>query len=208
MSPAFLLAALLVVAVPGTGVVYTLTAGLRGGRTHGVLAALGCTLSLLPHLAVATLVVGGALDALPAAIGVVRFVGAAYLGWLGVQLVRHGAFRAAPGGDGGPDATAVVADGRTIVVRGVLLNLLNPKLVLFFLAFLPQFVPPDGDPVSSTLVMSAAFVAISGVVFVGYALAAGSLSARLLSSPRRTRRATSVLGGSMVALAVQLAASA
>src|ERR687894_658988 len=139
MSVEFLLTSLVVVLIPGTGVVYTISSSVGGGRRCGLFAAVGCTLGIVPHMLAAMLGLSGIMQAGSAAFEVVRWVGVAYLVYMGVSMVRDAGAPSLDDGDAGPDPAGPV------VRRAILLNLLNPKLTLFFFAFLPQFL--DAPPV-------------------------------------------------------------
>lgn len=205
MSVEFVVASIVVVLVPGTGVVYTVTTSLNDGVVRGVVAAVGCTLGIVPHLVAASLLVSGVLDAVPGFVDSMRWVGAAYLAWLGLQLIRHGAFTT-PDHDGEDHSRS---SALTTAVRGVLLNVLNPKLLLFFLAFLPQFVGADAGLFDGTLlVLSGTFMLMTFVVFCGYAAAASMLAESVLRSDRAGRLVTKGLGSAMVLLGLQLAVAA
>ncbi|WP_432249711.1 LysE family translocator [Streptomyces sanyensis] len=137
MSIAFLLTALAVVVTPGAGVLYTLAAGLSHGRRAGVVAAFGCTLGILPHLAAAATGLAALLHTSAPAYHAVKYLGAGYLLYMAWTMLRD---RGAPAVEerGEPRPAA------RVVVSAVLLNLLNPKPMMFFVAFLPQFVPLGG----------------------------------------------------------------
>ena len=131
---AFLLTSLVVAAIPGTGVFYTVSSSIGGGRRRGLLAALGCTLGVVPHLVAALLGLSGVLQVGATVFEVIRWLGVAYLLLMGVSMIRDRGDMLIGGG-------ATPADGtRLVLQRGILLNLLNPKLTLFFFAFLPQFL--------------------------------------------------------------------
>ncbi len=131
MSIEFLLTTLIIVASPGTGVVYTLAAGLSRGGRASVLAAFACTLGIVPHLVAALTGLAALLHASALAFEIVKYAGVAYLLWMAWQSLReHGALKI----DDGPDGRSA----RQVIVDGILLNLLNPKLSIFFVAFLPS----------------------------------------------------------------------
>ncbi|WP_435601690.1 LysE family translocator, partial [Streptomyces sp. C10-9-1] len=137
MSIAFLLTALAVVVTPGAGVLYTLAAGLSHGRRAGVVAAFGCTLGVLPHLAAAATGLAALLHTSAPAYHAVKYLGAGYLLYMAWTMLRdRGALAVEERGEPRPAAR--------VVVSAVLLNLLNPKPMMFFVAFLPQFVPIGG----------------------------------------------------------------
>jgi threonine/homoserine/homoserine lactone efflux protein len=142
MSAAFLLTTLIVVVTPGIGVLYTLSAGLTEGRRASVIAAFACTLGIVPHMAAAIVGVAAVLNASAVAFQTLKFAGVAYLIWLAIDTLRE---------TGSLQVEAEAAPprpARNIIVSGVLVNLLNPKLSIFFFAFLPQFVRAGEAPSS------------------------------------------------------------
>jgi threonine/homoserine/homoserine lactone efflux protein len=186
--------------VPGTGVVYTISSALAGGRRSGLLAAAGCTLGIVPHILAAMLGLSGLLQAGAAAFEAIRWAGVAYLVAMGVSLLRD------PGALGLDERRAAAGSGLQIVRRGVLLNLLNPKLTLFFFAFLPQFLatpPALGD--ARLLALGAVFMLVTFAVFAGYAGAGAVLRARVLAAPALGRWLHRVLAALLVGFAVRLA---
>ena len=141
MSVEFLLTSLVVVLIPGTGVVYTVSSSIGGGRRRGLFAAVGCTLGIVPHILAAMLGLSAIMQAGAVVFEVVRWAGVVYLIFVGVSMVREA------GGlplDDRDDPSTPASSMALVVRRGVLLNLLNPKLTLFFFAFLPQFL--DSSP--------------------------------------------------------------
>ncbi len=202
MSVAFLLTSLVIVATPGTGALYTISAGLSGGARRSLVAALGCTLGIVPHLAAAVTGTAALLHASGVAFEVVKFLGVAYLLLMAWSTWRDGSALTVEDPHDHKPATKVVTSA-------VLVNLLNPKLTLFFFAFLPQFVPDHaGGQLGALLALSAIFMAMTLVVFGGYGLFAAAVREHLVSRPcivRRMRRAFAV---SFVALGAKLAATA
>ena len=193
----FISAALALNLTPGPDMLYVAARSTGEGRRAGIVSALGIGAGTLFHIAALALGLSALLAAVPAAYDAVRYVGAAYLLWLGVRaLVRPGPVA----------ATAVAPAPLGVVFRqGVVTNVLNPKVALFFLAFLPQFVDPArGDPVVQTIALGLLFDVQGTVVNVLVALAASRLAGRLRSegAGRALRRAT---GGVFVLLGVRLA---
>ena len=173
----YLLTALIVVLVPGTGVIYTLSYGLFSGIRGGLLAAFGCTLGIVPHLLASVLGLAAVLHASAMAFQVVKIAGGLYLLYL-----AWGLWRSAGDLDLGAAGAARRSSG-AIVLRGFLINILNPKLSIFFLAFLPQFVAPDvSNNLSHMTVLGVTFMALTFIVFVGYGSAAGVVRDRVLAS--------------------------
>lgn len=202
MSPEFLLTSLVLAVTPGTGVVLTVAAALAQGARGGAVAALGCTLGIVPHVAAAVTGLAAVLHASAVAFTVLKYLGVAYLLYLAWSTLReHGGLRLEPGG-------APRRSARQVVTSAVLVNLLNPKLTIFFLAFLPQFVRDGGAaPVLQMLQLSGVFMAVTLVVFLGYGWTAAAVRTHVLARPpvmawiRRTFAAAFVALGARLALA-------
>lgn len=200
MSAEFLVTSLIVVITPGTGVLYTLAAALAGGARASMVAAVGCTLGIVPHIAAAITGLAALLHASAVAFQAVKYAGVAYLLYMAWSTVRAGgALRFEP------DASGPRSD-RRVIASGVLVNILNPKLSIFFLAFLPQFV---GDPASGVigrmLGLSAVFMLLTLVVFAGYGLCAAAVRDHVLGRPRVLAWMRRAFGGAFVALGARLA---
>ncbi|MEO0388500.1 MAG: LysE family translocator [Pseudomonadota bacterium] len=199
ISLSFLATALVVVLIPGTGVLYTLAVGLGRGRNAAIAAAAGCTLGILPHLLAATLGLAALLHTSALLFQVVKFAGVAYLLWL-----AWGALQA--GGALSVNADNRAEPARRIALRGALINILNPKLSLFFLALLPPFL--SGDPARATLelcVLGAVFMGLTFVVFVVYGCFAAAARRRLLSSAKAMRWLNRSFAAAFAALGLRLA---
>ena len=169
LSPEFLLTSLIFVLVPGTLVVYTVGQALTHGRRAGVVASVGCTFGILPHLLAAVFGLSALLNASAVAFQTLKYAGVAYLLYMAWSLWREARPLDVSAGAQPRESAA------RIVLRGVLLNLLNPKLTAFFFAFLPQFIPTDAvSPTAVTLALATVFMAMTFVVFVVYALAAAA----------------------------------
>ncbi|RMT83773.1 hypothetical protein ALP39_02722 [Pseudomonas marginalis pv. marginalis] len=178
LSLNFLVTCLIVVLIPGTGVIYTISTGLTAGKRASLYAALGCTAGIIPHLLASTLGLSALLHTSALAFEVLKFAGAAYLLYLAYATWRD---RSAFAMNDAP----VVSTARSLMVRGVLLNILNPKLTIFFLAFLPQFVVPGStSPALQMLVLSSVFMAMTFAVFVLYGLLANVFRRAVIESPR------------------------
>lgn len=178
MTLSFLLTSLIVVASPGTGVLYTLAAALTRGSRASVAAAFGCTLGIVPHMAAAMLGLAAVLHTSALAFAVLKWCGVAYLLYMSWQALREtGAL--AVGGE-----IRERSSGR-VIVTGVLINILNPKLSIFFLAFLPQFIAADEAHVLARMLeLSGAFMVMTFAVFVLYGLCAASVREHVISRPR------------------------
>ena len=208
MTLAFLLTSLVIVATPGTGALYTIAAGLTRGARASVLAAFACTLGTVPHLLAAITGLAALLHASGVAFAALKYAGVAYLLYLAWATWRdHGALSADEGGvDGGDDGGA---DGRrsvwSVLGAGITLNLLNPKLTIFFFAFLPQFVPAGDGAVPAMLVLSAVFMAMTFVVFAAYGVFAAAVRDHVLRRPRVLDAVRKVFAATFAALAGRLA---
>ncbi|KUN91665.1 LysE family translocator [Streptomyces caeruleatus] len=204
MSIAFLLTTLVVVATPGTGVVYTLAAGLSRGRRASVVAALGCTLGIVPHMLATVTGVAAVLRASATAFQILKYAGVAYLLYMAWATLRD---KEALGVDEGEGAAPVSA-GR-VVVRGVLVNLLNPKLTIFFCAFLPQFVHSgETNALPRMLALSGVFMLVTFVVFAAYGVLAASVRSHVTSRSRVMTWLRRGFAGSFVAVGAKLAVTA
>lgn len=195
MSIAFLLTALVIVATPGTGAIYTIATGLGRGTRAGVLAAFGCTLGTVPHLLAAVTGLAALLHASGVAFGIIKWLGVGYLLYMAWSTWRE---RGTLSLERQPEVAAW-----QILGSGVTLNLLNPKLTLFFFAFLPQFVP-SGD-VREMLALSAVFMVLTFVVFAGYGVFAAAMRDRVLRRPRVMDWMRRVFAGTFAALGARLA---
>ncbi len=201
MSAEFLIVALVVVATPGTGMIYTVAAGLARGGKASVVAAFGCTLGIVPHMLAAITGLAALLHASALAFDVVKYAGVVYLLWMAWQTWR----------DKGALSLTAARSARqgflAVTLEAVAINLLNPKLSIFFFAFLPQFVAADAPgAVGQMLGMSAVFMAMTFAVFALYGLFAAAVRDRILTRPavlawmRRGFAATFALLGAKLAL--------
>ena len=187
---AFVSAGLLLNLTPGADVMYVTANALQGGPRRGIAASLGIALGVLTHIALATLGLAALIAANPALFEIIRWAGIAYLLWLAYQ-----AWTAAPAGAGTPS--------RYAVFKGWLTNILNPKVALFILAFLPQFATPGAGPVwQQVLVLGLIFASVGTLVSIGYALLAGSLAHRLHRHQTAMNR---IAGTLLAALAARMA---
>ncbi|MEU0586121.1 LysE family translocator [Streptomyces sp. NPDC006132] len=203
MSIAFLLTTLVVVATPGTGVVYTLAAALSRGRRASVVAAVGCTLGIVPHLLATVTGVAALLHASATAFQVLKYAGVAYLLYMAWATLRDKDALAVEEGEPAP------LSARRMIVRGVLINILNPKLTIFFFAFLPQFVSP-GEPHALVRMagLGGVFMLVTFLVFAAYGLLAASVRSQVLGRPRVMAWLRRGFAGSFVALGAKLAVTA
>src|SRR3990172_2065964 len=199
MMVEFVLTTLVIVVTPGTGVVYTLTAGLSRGTRASMIAAVGCTLGIVPHIAAAVTGLAALLHASALAFQTLKYVGVVYLLYLAWRTLRDRGTLAIEEDDAPPSALKVI-------VSGVLINLLNPKLTIFFFAFLPQFVSSE-EPLTvlKMLELSAVFMLVTLVVFAGYGAFAAAVRSQVISRPRIMTCMRRLFGGAFIALSARLA---
>jgi threonine/homoserine/homoserine lactone efflux protein len=198
----YLLTSLIVVLIPGTGVIFTVATALTHGRRAALYAALGCTAGILPHLMATVLGLAALLHASALAFQLLKFAGVAYLFYIAVMTWR--------------DRRAIVADkqadvpgcGAGLALKAFLLNILNPKLSIFFLAFLPQFVDPaQGAPLLQLALLSAVFMLMTFVVFVAYGLLAHAFRRTVIEAPRVQSWLRRGFAGVFAGLGIHLALS-
>lgn len=178
LSLEFLITSFIVVLIPGTGVIYTVSTGLVQGRKASVFAALGCTAGIVPHLLATVLGLAAVMHTSALAFQALKYAGVAYLFYIAIATWRDKSAFAIAG-------TASTSTAVGLVVKAFLLNILNPKLTIFFLAFLPQFVQPNtAEPLFQLLILSATFMAMTFVVFVVYGSLAHVFRRAVIESPR------------------------
>ena len=201
MSLEFFLTSMVVVVTPGTGVLYTLAAGLSRGARASIVAAVGCTLGIVPHVLAAVLGVSALVQASAIGFQTLRVGGIAYLLYLAWSALR----------ERGPLTVEVAPDPRSsgrVIVTAILINILNPKLSVFFFAFLPQFISPDDpDALPRMLEMSGAFMLMTLAVFIGYGVLASATRDHILMRPRVMTWIRRAFAAAFVALTVRLAVS-
>ena len=172
----FLVTSLIVVLIPGTGVVFTVSAGLTQGRRASVFAAVGCTAGIVPHLLATALGLSAVMHTSAIAFQTLKFAGVAYLLYLALATWRDRTAFAI-------ENTPSTQSAQALVVKAFLLNILNPKLSIFFLAFLPQFVEPTAaSPLGQMLVLSGVFMAMTFLVFIVYGFLAHSFRKLVIES--------------------------
>jgi threonine/homoserine/homoserine lactone efflux protein len=199
MTIEFLITSLIVVASPGTGVLVTLAAGLSRGARAAVVAAFGCTLGIVPHMLAAVTGLAALLHTSAVAFQLIKYAGVAYLLYMAwMTLKEHGALRVeadkAPRSDG------------QVIVSAVLVNVLNPKLSIFFFAFLPQFVTlGEESPLFRMLELSLVFMAMTFAVFVVYGVFAASVRNHVISRPRILAWMRRAFAAAFVGLGARLA---
>ena len=199
MTWEFLLTSFIVVVSPGTGVLFTLAAGLSRGARASVVAAFGCTLGIVPHMAAAILGLAALLHASALAFEIFKYIGVAYLLYMAwMTLKEHGALKV--------ENKVDQKSAAQVIVHAILINILNPKLSIFFFAFLPQFVSAEeAQPVLRMSELSAVFMLLTFVVFVGYGLFAASIRNHVISRPRVLTWMRRAFAGAFAALGAKLA---
>ncbi len=200
MSPEFLLTSLIVVASPGTGALYTIATGLSRGARASIVAAFGCTLGIIPHMAAAITGLAALLHTSALAFEVIKYLGVAYLLFMAWQTLKET-------GTLSVEADRTQRTSMQVIVHSILINILNPKLSIFFFAFLPQFVSVDeAAALPRMLELSGVFMAMTFVIFAIYGLFAASVRNHVISRPpvlawmRRTFAAAFVMLGAKLAL--------
>jgi len=195
----FLITSLIVVVSPGTGVLFTLAAGLSRGSRASVIAAFGCTLGIVPHMAAAIMGLAALFHTSALAFQTLKYLGVAYLLYMAWSALReHGALKV--------EREVGTRSAMQVITSAILINILNPKLSIFFFAFLPQFVSAgEPHPLPRMLELSAVFMLMTFVVFVGYGLCAASIRTHIVSRPRILTWMRRTFAGAFVALGAKLA---
>ena len=202
MSVTFLLTSLVIVATPGTGALYTVAAGLARGARASLVAAFGCTLGIVPHLAAAITGSAALLRTSGLAFETVKVLGVAYLLYMAWTTWRDTSILTV-------DTAAAPTSSARVIRSAVLINLLNPKLTIFFFAFLPQFVPSGSSfALARLLGLSAVFMLMTFVVFAAYGACAAAVRTHLVERPRVVDHLRRLFAVSFVALGARLATTA
>ena len=199
MSIEFLITSLIVVASPGTGVLFTLAAGLSRGARASIVAAFGCTLGIVPHMAAATMGLAALLHTSALAFQILKYLGVAYLLYMAWSTLQdRGALRM--------DTEIAARSTFQVIVSAILINILNPKLSIFFLAFLPQFMSANEvHPLGRMLELSSVFMLLTFVVFAIYGLSAASIRNQVISRPQVLTWLRRTFAGAFAALGAKLA---
>jgi threonine/homoserine/homoserine lactone efflux protein len=199
VSIEFLVTSLIVVATPGTGVLYTMAAGFSSGARASVIAAVGCTLGVVPHMMAAITGLAALLHTSATAFQTLKFLGVAYLLYLAWSMLRDQGALAV-------EKETAPRSAANVIVSAVLVNLLNPKLTIFFFAFLPQFVRTEEPNAFLRMVgLSAVFMLLTLVVFVGYGFFAAAIRNHVISRPRVVAWMRRGFAGTFAALGARLA---
>jgi len=195
------LTSLIVVASPGTGVLYTLAAGLSRGARASVIAAFACTLGIIPHMAAAITGLAALLHTSSLAFQILKYLGVAYLLYMAWRtLQERGTLRI--------EQEIEPRSIGQVIVSGILINILNPKLSIFFFAFLPQFVSAsEPHALPRMLELSSIFMLLTFVVFVGYGVFAASVRNHIISRPSVLVWMRRTFAGAFAALGIKLALS-
>ena len=199
MTIEFLITSLIVVASPGTGALYTLATGFSRGGRSSVVAAFGCMLGIVPHMAAAILGLAALLHTSAVAFQVFKYIGVAYLLYMAWKtLQEHGTLKV--------ETDNSAQSALQVTTTAILINILNPKLSIFFLAFLPQFISADeAHPLSQMLLLSAVFMLMTFVVFALYGLFAASIRNHVITRPRVLTWMRRTFAGAFAALGAKLA---
>jgi len=199
MTIEFLITSLIVVASPGTGVLYTLAAGLSRGARASVVAAFGCTLGIVPHMAAAIMGLAALLHTSALAFQILKYAGVAYLLYMAWNALKEtGALRV--------EKETSARSAMQVIVSAILINMLNPKLSIFFFAFLPQFVSAnEPNALTRMIELSGVFMGLTFAVFVGYGLFAASIRNHVISRPRVLTWMRRTFAAAFVALGAKLA---
>ena len=201
IKPEFLLASLVIVLIPGTGVVYTITTGLTLKGRASIAAAIGCTLGIVPHILASILGLSALLNMSAQIFATLKLAGALYLLYLAWNMWREA---------GALDINKKSTETRVtkIILKAIAINLLNPKLTIFFFAFLPLFVSKESpSPTAEMIVLSAVFMAITLIVFTIYGILASAVSAYLVNSSKAVKHIQQAFAIILAWFAVKLAFS-
>lgn len=176
MTLEFFLTSLVIIASPGTGAIYTVAAGLSGGARASLVAAFGCTLGIVPHMLAAISGLAALLHTSALAFQILKYLGVAYLLYMAWAMFRDRGMLSLNDEVSGKNV-------RQVIVSAILINLLNPKLSIFFFAFLPQFVSAnEASPVNRMLELSLAFMALTFVIFAAYGAFAAAVRRHVISN--------------------------
>lgn len=197
----FIIASLIIILIPGTGAVFTISTGLTRGKKASILAAFSCTMGIVPHLSASIALSSLIMYADDRVFWVIKLAGALYLLYLGLGMLL--AKTKIDFGDAKTESSAAAT-----IRQGILINLLNPKLTLFFFSFLPQYISAESNNyIGESLCYSLAFMLLTFVVFAGYGILAGAASSFIVKSPKRLMWIQRAFGIVFIAFAIQLGIS-
>ncbi len=198
MSSEFLITSLIVVISPGTGALYTIATGLGSGVKQSLIAAVGCTLGIIPHMLAAITGLAAIFHTSAAAFGIIKFLGVIwllYMAW--ITLKQNGPLQV--------ESTSETAAPLKVIVHAVLINLLNPKLSLFFLAFLPQFISTEtASPTNDMLILSGIFMLMTLLIFMLYGVFSSFMRGHILSRPKVMKILRASFSLSFIGLGIKL----
>jgi threonine/homoserine/homoserine lactone efflux protein len=201
INPEFLLTSLIVVLIPGTGVVYTINTGLTLKWRASIAAAIGCTLGIVPHILASILGLSALLNMSAQVFSALKIAGSMYLLYLAWKMWREA-------GTLKFNQKTIAASGMQIAIKGIAINLLNPKLTIFFFAFLPLFVSPNSvSPTLEMIVLSVVFMSMTLIIFVLYGILASGIRVYLINSSKIIKRFQQAFAIIFAAFAVKLALS-
>ena len=197
----FIITSLVIILLPGTGVTYTISRGITKGRKESIIAALGCTAGIIPHLIVSIALSSLLIRINENALVIVKVAGTLYLLYLGIGMILSKSKL---------DFNNKITENstRTIIYRGIMINLLNPKLTLFFFAFLPQYISSNCKSyIIESAILGMAFMLMTFLVFTGYGVLASLVKTLITKSPKRLEHMQQSFGIIFVAFAIELAIS-
>jgi threonine/homoserine/homoserine lactone efflux protein len=201
INPEFLLTSLVVVLIPGTGVVYTINTGLTLKWRASIAAAIGCTLGIVPHILASILGLSALLNMSAQVFSVLKIAGSIYLLYLAWKMWREA-------GTIELNQKSTETSGLQIAIRGIAINLLNPKLTIFFFAFLPLFISQNSaSPTLEMVVLSVVFMIMTLIIFVLYGILASGIRAYIINSSKIIKRFQQAFAVIFAAFAVKLALS-
>jgi threonine/homoserine/homoserine lactone efflux protein len=200
-KPEFLLTSLIVVLIPGTGAVYTITTGITLKWRASIAAAIGCTIGIIPHILATILGLSAIMNMSAQVFSILKLMGSAYLLYLAWNMWREA-------GTLEINRKNTETSTSQIIIKAIAINLLNPKLTIFFFAFLPLFVSKNSaSPTLEMILLSVVFMAITLIVFVLYGILASGISAFLMKSSIAIKRIQRTFAVILAGFAVQLALS-
>jgi len=201
ITPEFLLSSLVVILIPGTGAVYTINTGLILKQRASIAAAIGCTLGIVPHILASILGLSALLNMSAQVFSVLKMAGSMYLLYLAWNMWREA-------GTLKINKKSAETSPMQIIIKAIAINLLNPKLTIFFFAFLPLFISKNSSsPTMEMMTLSAVFMGMTFIVFALYGILASGISAYMINSSKAVTRFQQVFAVILAAFAVKLAIS-
>ena len=195
----FLITSLIIILIPGTGVIYTVSVGMTEGRKRSIIAALGCTAGIIPHLCVSIALSSLLMHMNTTVFTIIKYAGVLYLLYLGMGMIFNKEKIQF-------DHVQTEHSAPAIIRRGVLINLLNPKLTLFFFSFLPQYVSSGSEHyMLNSFLLGLVFMLLTFLVFVVYGFLAGTAKEWLCSSPKRMSALQKCFGITFIGFAAKMA---